>query len=82
MPRVSRQSRVLDEKDGYEMIPGAVHRSLGIYLTAEKKPGKLQLGDRLMKALRPVIVSFGVAYLRMMSVGSRITSGREKEGKE
>ena len=41
------------------MIPGAVDRSLGIYLTAEENPGKPQLGDRLMKAVRPVIDSNG-----------------------
>jgi hypothetical protein len=29
-----------------EMIPRAVHRSLGIYLTAEENLGKSQLRDR------------------------------------
>ena len=29
------------------MIPGAVHRSPDIFLTAEETPGKPQLGDRL-----------------------------------
>ena len=33
------------------MILGAVHRSPGIYLTAEENPGKPQLGDCLMKAV-------------------------------
>ena len=33
------------------MIPGAVHRSPGIYLTAEENLGKPQLGDYLMKRL-------------------------------
>ena len=33
------------------MIPGAVHRSPGICLTAEENPGKPQLGDSLMKGL-------------------------------
>ena len=28
-----------------EAIPGVVHRSPGIYLTAEENPGKPQLGD-------------------------------------
>ena len=39
------------------MIPGAVHRFPGIYLTAEENPGKPQFGDRLMKAVRLVIAS-------------------------
>ena len=34
-----------------------------------------------MKPGRPVIVSNGVPYLQMRSVGSHTTSGREKEGK-
>jgi hypothetical protein len=33
------------------MIPGAVHRSPVICLTAEENPGKPQLGDRLMNGL-------------------------------
>ena len=31
------------------MIPGTVHRSPGIFLTAEENPGKSQLAERLMK---------------------------------
>ena len=38
----------------------AVHRSPGRCLTAEKKTGKPQLEDGLMKAVRPVIASNGV----------------------
>ena len=34
-----------------EMIPGAMHKSPGICLTAEENPRKPQLGDRLMKGL-------------------------------
>ena len=34
-----------------EMIPGAVHRSAGICVNAEKNLGKPQLGDHLMKWL-------------------------------
>ena len=52
LPRLSRQSA--NDNSDNEMIPGAVHRSPGICLTAEKKP---QLGDRLMKFVRPVIAS-------------------------
>ena len=29
----------------------AMHRSLGIYFTAEENSGKLKLGDRQMKAM-------------------------------
>ena len=37
LPRVSRQSRLLaNDKGEYEKIPEVVHRSPGIYLTAEK----------------------------------------------
>ena len=34
-----------------EIILGAVHRSPGIFLTAEENPRKPQLGDSLMKGL-------------------------------
>jgi hypothetical protein len=37
--------------DGNEMIPGVMHRSPGIYLTAEENPEKPQLLDRVMKGL-------------------------------
>ena len=47
-----------NDKDN-EMIPGAVHRSPGIYLSAEENPGNPQLGDQLMKTLRSVIASIG-----------------------
>jgi hypothetical protein len=33
-------------KGDNEIIPGAVHRSLGIYLIADETPRKPQLGDR------------------------------------
>ena len=48
LPRVS----VTNDKGDNEMIPGAVHISRGICLTAEENPGKPQLGDRLLKRLR------------------------------
>ena len=60
------------------MIP--VHRSPGIYLGVEEIPGKPQLEDCQMKALRPVMASSGIIYLKMKSVGSHSTLGREKEG--
>ena len=48
LPRVSRRSLMISDN---EMILGAVHRSPGICLNAEKNPGKPQLGYRLMKGL-------------------------------
>ena len=36
------------------MIPEAVPRSPGIYFMTEENPEKPQLGDRLMKAVRPL----------------------------
>ena len=43
---VSSQLRLpANDKGDNEMIPGAVHRSPGIYLTAEDNRGKPQLGD-------------------------------------
>ena len=45
-----RQSRLsVNDKGDNEMIPAAVHRSPGIYLTAEEIPGKPQLRDLLME---------------------------------
>ena len=55
-PRVSRQSgHSVKDKDDNEMVPEAVHRSLGINLKDEENSGKPWLGDRLMNAVRPVI---------------------------
>ena len=72
LPLVSRRSAC---KDDDEMKPCYVHRSPGIYLMTEENPGKPQLGDRLMKAVRPVIASNGVLFLQMTSVGSHNMSG-------
>ena len=66
----------------YEMIPGALHRSSVINLTTEENRGKPQLGDLLMKAVRPVIALNGLPYLQMRSLGLHSKSGREKEGKK
>ena len=76
--RASHQSNRSDnDKGDSEMIPRTVHRSPGINLPADENPGKPQLGDRLMKAVRPVIASDGVSYFQMRSVGSHSRSGRE-----
>ena len=48
------------DKGENRMIQGAVQRSPGINSTAEKNPGKPQLGDHLMKTVRPEIFSNGV----------------------
>ena len=50
-PSVTSVMSVANDKGDNEMIPGAVHRSPGIYLTAEENLRKLQLGDCLMKGL-------------------------------
>ena len=64
-----------------KMLPRAVHRSPGIYLTAKEIPGKPQLRDRLMKNMRSLFASNAAPYLQIRSVGSHRTSGREMEGK-
>ena len=58
--RVSHQSHLSSNDMGDEMIPQAVYWYPDIYLTVEENPGKRQLGDCLMKTVRPVIVSNGV----------------------
>ena len=50
-PNVASVTSVANDKGDNEMIPGAVHRSSGICLTAEENPRKPQLGDHLMKGL-------------------------------
>ena len=59
---------------------GAVHRSLGINLTAEENPGKTQLSNLLMMAMQPVIASNGNRYLQMTSAGcTACQAERERE---
>ena len=66
------------------MNPEAVDRSPSICCTAEKNPGKPQLGDCLMGTVWPVNVSNGAHYFQMTSVESFSTSegetGGDKEG--
>ena len=50
-PSVTSVTSVANDKGDNEMIPGAVHRSLGICITAEENSGKSQLGHRLMNGL-------------------------------
>ena len=47
-PSVASVMSVANDKGDKALILGAVHRSPGIYLTAEENPRKPQLGDRLM----------------------------------
>ena len=62
LPRVSCQSHLWDNDESGQVKPGPVHRSPGIYLTAEENPEIIQLGDRLMKTMRPATASNGVPY--------------------
>ena len=64
------------------MIPGAVHRSPDIYITAEENPEKNSATSQSMKVVRPVIASNGVPYLQVKSVGSHSISGREIKRKD
>ena len=48
-PSITTVTSVANNKGDNEMIPGAMHRSPGICLTAEENPGKPQLEDRLME---------------------------------
>ena len=78
LPRESSQSRLsANDKGENEMRPGTLHRS-SIYLTAEESPWKPLIGDRLIKAARPIIASNGVPYRQISSVKSHSKSGREK----
>ena len=61
------------------MIPRAVHRYPRFNLTAEETPGKSQLGDRLMKVMRPVNSSNGIPYLQN-EVAQQVREG--KDGKD
>ena len=73
---------VANDKGDNEMIPGAVHRSPGIYVTAEEKTRKPPSRSPLMKAVLPVIASNGVPSIEMKYVASHSTSGREMERKK
>ena len=44
-----------NDKGNDEVKPGTVHSYPDIYLKAEENTGKPQLGDRLIKTVRPVI---------------------------
>ena len=50
-PSVTSVTSVANDKGDYEMIPGAVNRYPGIFLTAQENSGKPQLEDRLIKGI-------------------------------
>ena len=50
-PSITAVTSFVNDKGHNEKIPGAVHRSPGIFLKAEETPGKPHLGDHLMKGL-------------------------------
>ena len=62
-PSVASVTSVANDKGHNEMILGAVHRSLGICLTAEENPRKPKLGERLMKRLCKVDGGSGLGFL-------------------
>jgi hypothetical protein len=72
---------IANDKGDNEIILESVHRSSGLCLTAEEKPRKPQLGDRLMKRLCDQSSPQMGSLLQIRSVGSHTTSEREKEGK-
>ena len=62
------QSRLSANDKGDKMKPEAVHKSLGIYLTAEENPGELQLGNCLMEAMGMIIILNGIPYFQITSI--------------
>jgi hypothetical protein len=48
-PSFASTTSVVNDKHDNEMIPGVVHRSPGICLTAEENPKKPQVGNHHMK---------------------------------
>ena len=76
---MSRQSRLsADDNGDNKLIPEAMYRFPRLYFKAEENPRKPQLGDRLMKDMRPVIASDAVPCRQMIAV----EAGREKEEKK
>ena len=78
---MSRQSRLSTNNNGDNvMMPGLVHRSTGIYLTAEEKPAKLQLGpsDEGCKTSH----HFNWDHLHPNEIGTITQHVKEGEGKD
>ena len=64
-----------------EAKPGAVYTFPVFYITTEENPGKYQLEDLLIKAVRSIIASNEDPYLQITSIGSNSISGRGKRKK-
>ena len=61
--QASRQSRLsASDKGDNELMLRFMHRYPGIYLMVQENPGKPQLGDRLMRAMGPLIASNEVFF--------------------
>ena len=69
-----------NDNDNNGMIPGAVHRSPGIYLTGEENPWTFQLGNH-DEDCEQSLPQRGIPYLQMRSVVLHSMSGREQERK-
>ena len=82
VPSVTPVTSVANDKDDYEMIPGTVHRSPGIYLTAEKNPGNHSYETVRLRGCATSHRLKWDPFLQMRLIGSHSTSGREKEGKK
>ena len=57
-------------------------KSPGSFLTSGKNSSVPQLGDYLIKTVRPVIVSNEVLNLQMTSIGSHNRPGSGREGRK
>ena len=80
-PLAPSVTSVADKGDN-EMIPGTVHRSPGIYLTAEKNPGNHSYETVRLRGCATSHRLKWDPFLQMRLIGSHSTSGREKEGKK
>ena len=78
-PLAPSVTSITNDKGDNEMVPGTVHRSPDVCLTAEKNPGKPQLGLCLMKGLCDQSLP-QFPFLQMRSVGSHSMSGRKEGG--
>ena len=79
-PSVTSAMSVADDKGDNEIVLRAVPRSPGICFMADETPYKTQLGDCLVKAVRPVVTSNGAPYLQIRSLGSHTTSESNEWG--
>jgi hypothetical protein len=78
--RVSRQSLIINVIIKFSL--GLCTDLLAFTLSLRKTPETSARRPSDEGAVRPVIASNGVLYLKMRSLGSHSTSGREKDGKK